>query len=300
MIVVIVGPTGIGKTKLSLALAKHYDTELISGDSVQVYKKMDIGSAKVTKQEQQEVTHHLIDIYEPDKQFSVALYQKNVRKMISDFESQGKLPIIVGGTGLYIKSVLYDYNFDDAKRDPSLEKKYNDLDNQALHQLLIAKDPLQAEKIHPNNRKRVLQALSRSGKNKMSNHTNKDEKIYDSIVIGLTMERSKLYERINNRVDKMIEDGLIDEVKSLYSEGYSGYAMDAIGYKELFQYFAGNHSLEKAIELIKQHSRNLAKKQYTFFNNQMDVNWITVDPSDFEQVIETAKGLIDNYKGDIR
>ena len=114
------------------------------------------------------------------------------------------------------------------------------------------------------------------------------------------MERSKLYERINNRVDKMIEDGLIDEVKSLYSEGYSGYAMDAIGYKELFQYFAGNHSLEKAIELIKQHSRNLAKKQYTFFNNQMDVNWITVDPSDFEQVIETAKGLIDNYKGDIR
>ena len=292
--IVLVGPTGIGKTKLSIMLAKHYNTEIISGDSVQVYKKLDIGSAKVTKEETQGIKHHLIDIFEPTEDFSVALYQKLVRNKIDEFNSKNQIPLIVGGTGLYIKSVLYDYNFDETKRDHSLEEEYKDLNNEELHSILKEKDEESSIKIHPNNRKRVLQAISRSSSNKVSDNTNKDNKVYDFTLIGLTLEREQLYEIINKRVDIMINNGLIEEVKSLYDANIKSNSVQAIGYKELYTYFDNNCTLEEAVNKIKQKSRNLAKKQFTFFNNQFDCNWVDVDLNNFDNTFKKVINIIEN------
>lgn len=294
--IVIVGPTGIGKTKLSIALAKRYNTEIISGDSVQVYKELNIGSAKVTKQEMEEIPHHLIDLYDPTEDFSVAIYQKLVRSKIQDFKDQGLIPLIVGGTGLYIKSVLYDYNFSNSKRDPLIEDKYKALSNHDLHEVLVKQDVVSSHKIHMNNRKRVLQAISRSDSNKVSDNQNKDVKLYDFTLIGLTMEREKLYELINARVEKMLKDGLMDEVKRLYDNGIHTNSVSAIGYKELYKYFDGEWTLEESIEKIKQHSRNLAKKQITFFSNQFDCNWVTVNVNDFDQTILEVANIIESKK----
>ncbi|MEC9484805.1 MAG: tRNA (adenosine(37)-N6)-dimethylallyltransferase MiaA [Candidatus Izemoplasma sp.] len=294
MIVCIVGPTGIGKTELSLQLAKHYDTEIISGDSVQVYKGLDIGSAKVSEEEQAEVKHHLIDIFSPDKQYSVALFQSMVRKKISEFQDKGLMPLIVGGTGLYIKSVLYDYDFTDARRNEDMLKQYNDYSNEALHDVLKEKDPKQAKKYHPNNRKRVLQAISRAGSNKMSQNTNKDTKVYDYLMIGLTMDRQKLHQRIEKRVEQMFEEGLVEEVKQLYPYKDESYALDAIGYKEIIAYLDGEMTCEEAKERIIIHTRQLAKKQYTFFRNQLDVTWVNKDNFDDEQsLLQHVIDLID-------
>jgi len=294
MIIVIIGPTGIGKTKLSIALAKYFNTEIISGDSVQVYKELNIGSAKITKEESKGITHHLIDIMEPTEEYSVALYQKAVRQKISEFKEQNKTPIIVGGTGLYIKSVLYDYNFDDSKRDSTLEEKYKDFSNEKLHNVLKELDVASSEIIHMNNRKRVIQAISRAGTNKVSDNRNKDIALYDFKIIGLTKDRETLYEIINNRVDIMIEQGLVDEVKRLYDKGIRSNSVSAIGYKELYKFFDKEWTLEFAIDKIKQHSRNLAKKQFTFFNNQFNTNWITVDLNNFNNTIEEALKIIEN------
>ena len=187
MIYVIVGPTGIGKTKLSIALAKHFQTEIISGDSVQVYKELNIGSAKVTDKEKDGVKHHLIDILEPTEDFSVALFQKLVRGKIKELQDRNLTPLIVGGTGLYIKSVLYNYNFEDSKRDYSLEETYKEYSNEELHSVLSEKDFISSKNIHPNNRKRVLQAISRSESNKVSDNTSKYETVYDFKIIWLTL-----------------------------------------------------------------------------------------------------------------
>lgn len=298
MIVVIVGPTGVGKTALSIALAKYYETEIISGDSVQVYKDLNIGSAKITKKEMDGIAHHMIDVLEPSEDFSVAIYQKMVREKIDTFKARNLLPLMVGGTGLYIKSVLYDYNFDDTKRDHEFEDKLRDVDNQSLHQQLQEKDPKSAEKIHPNNRKRVLQALRRADTHKVSSETSKDEKVYDFIMIGLRMDRELLYERINARVDKMIENGLVEEVRALYDDDIHSTAVQAIGYKELYEYFDGEVSLEEAIKNIKTKSRQFAKRQFTFFHNQFDVHWINVDVDDFDETIEDAKHYINKTLGD--
>lgn len=292
MIIVIVGPTGIGKTKLSIALARHFNTEIISGDSVQVYKELNIGSAKVTKEEQAGIKHHLIDFLEPDEDFSVALYQTLVREKITEFEEKGLTPLIVGGTGLYIKSVLYDYNFSDSKRDNTLEKKFKNLTNEEVHNILQEKDPISAENIHPNNRKRVIQAISRSETNKISKNTNKDVPLYDFKIIGLTKDREILYDIINKRVDIMLEHGLIEEVKSLYDKGIHSNSVTAIGYKELYRHFDGEWTLEEAIDKIKQHSRNLAKKQFTFFNNQFNVTWVDVDLEEFDNTIQEVINII--------
>lgn len=292
--IIIVGPTGIGKTKLSIMLAKHYQTEIISGDSVQVYKELNIGSAKVTKEEQSGIKHHLIDMFEPDEDFSVALYQELVRNKISEFKQKNLLPIIVGGTGLYIKSVLYDYNFAKTKRDFKQEEKYSNLTNEELHQILQEKDYDSSLKIHKNNRKRVLQAITRSDSNKVSENKNKDKKLYDFTLIGLTLERDKLYEIINKRVDIMLENGLLEEVKSLYDKNIRSNSVQAIGYKELYNYFDGVWTLEEAISKIKQHSRNLAKKQFTFFNNQFDCNWVEVNIDDFDQTYQEVLNIIEN------
>ena len=294
--IVIVGPTGIGKTALSVKLAKHFNTEIISGDSVQVYKELNIGSAKVTMDEMEGIPHHLIDILEPTDDFSVAMYQEIVRNKISEFKERNLVPIIAGGTGLYIKSVLYDYNFSDSFRDREAEKKYEGLSNDELHNILKECDVQSSEKIHKNNRKRVLQAILRSGSNKVSENQNKDVKMYDFTLIGLTMERSMLYERINQRVDLMIQDGLVDEVRELYHKGVKSNSVLAIGYKELYKYFDGIWSLDEAVSKIKQHSRNLAKKQFTFFNNQFDCNWITVDLDDFDTTFDEALKVINEQK----
>lgn len=293
MIIVIVGPTGIGKTKLSIALAKKYDAEIISGDSVQVYKRLDIGSAKIQEHEKEGITHHLIDILEPDEDFSVALFQKMVREKMDYLQSIGKTAIIVGGTGLYIKSALYDYNFTNTARDNSISKKYNDLSNEELHSILSDKDYESSLVIHRNNRKRVLQAISRATMNKVSDNKNKDVPLYDAIMIGIHMERSKLYDMINERVDEMINKGLLKEVVNLYKEGINSNSVNSIGYKELYKYLDGDYNLDFAIDKIKQHSRNLAKKQYTFFNNQFDVNWIEVDIKDFNRTIDNAITIIE-------
>lgn len=293
MIYVIVGPTGIGKTKLSIALAKHFNTEIISGDSVQVYRGMDIGSAKVTKEEMSGVPHHLIDILEPNDSFSVAIFQKLVRAKIIEMQDQNKTPIIAGGTGLYIKSVLYDYNFNNSKRDDKIADEYAHLSNHELHEILQKVDTVSAKNIHENNRKRVLQAISRSQENKISDNTNKDVKLYDFRIIGLSKNREELYEIINNRVDKMITDGLVDEVRNLYDKNINSYSVSAIGYKELYKHFQGEWSLEEAISKIKQHSRNLAKKQFTFFNNQFDIEWIKVNLENFQETINKAIKILE-------
>jgi len=294
MIYVIVGPTGIGKTKLSIALAKHFNTEIISGDSVQVYKELNIGSAKITKDEMDGVPHHLIDILEPTEDFSVALFQKLVREKINTLQQNNLIPIIAGGTGLYIKSVLYDYNFSNTKRDYDLESKYKDLTNEELHSILIKKDLEASNQIHPNNRKRILQAITRSSDNKVSENKNKDIPVYDFKIIGLTLERSKLYELINKRVDQMVEEGLVQEVKSLFDKKITGNSVSAIGYKELYQYFNNEVTLDEAIDKIKQKSRNLAKKQFTFFNNQFDITWITTDFNNFDNTIKEAIKILEN------
>ncbi len=293
MIIVIVGPTGIGKTKLSIALAKKYNTEIISGDSVQVYKGLDIGSAKITEKEKAGIKHHLLDILEPHEDFSVAVFQKLVREKIAEINAKGLMPIIVGGTGFYIKSVLYDYNFDNANRNPKLETMYKDFSNEELHKVLIEKDYESSLKIHPNNRKRVLQAISRSEQNKMSENKNKDVPLYDFKVIGLTMEREKLYKLINKRVDKMLSQGLLNEVKTLLYQGVRPIDLEGIGYKEIAKYLAGEWEYDYAVDKIKQHSRNLAKRQYTFFNNQFDVNWLQVNPRYFNKTIEEAIEIIE-------
>ncbi len=293
MIIVIVGPTGIGKTKLSIALAKKYNTEIISGDSVQVYKGLDIGSAKVNEKEKEGIVHHLIDILEPNEDFSVAVFQKMVREKISDMESRNLTPIIVGGTGFYIKSVLYDYNFDNTERDESLILKYQDLSNDELHNILEQRDYESSLVIHKNNRKRVLQAISRSSTNKVSENKLKDIQLYDFKIIGLNMERSLLYKLIDRRVDKMIHHGLLKEVVQLHKKNIQTNSVNSIGYKELYKYLDGEYEFDYAVDKIKQHSRNLAKKQYTFFNNQFDVNWVDVDIHHFDKTIEKAIKIIE-------
>jgi tRNA dimethylallyltransferase len=293
MIYVIVGPTGVGKTKLSIALAKALNTEIISGDSVQVYKGLDIGSAKVKKEEQEGIKHHMIDTLNPSDSFSVAMYQKEVRSIIETMQKQGKTPILVGGTGFYLRSVLHDYHFEDSHRDEIFERNYDDIPNIELFNYLKALDDEATKKLHPNNRKRVLQAIYRALKGiKISEQNQGNKKLYPYIMIGLTMPKEELYARINDRVDDMIREGLIDEVKKLYDAGIKSQSVEAIGYKELYQYFDQSISLEEAIRLVKRNSRRYAKRQYTFFNNQFEVNWFNVNLEDFDQTIQAVLNFI--------
>lgn len=295
----IVGPTAVGKTKLSIALAKRLNGEVISGDSMQIYRKMDIGTAKVTLEEQDGVPHHLIDEKNPDESYSVAEFQKTVRQKIAEIKSRGKLPIIVGGTGLYIKSVLYDYEFAGESQPKEVDdEKYTHLSNEELHARLMAVDEAGAKEIHPNNRKRVIRALEifeTSGVKKSEMIERQEHQlIYDVVLIGLTDERDVLYERINQRVDCMFETGLVEEVKSLYDQGISQMAQSirAIGYKELYDYFNGSITLEECKDLIKRNSRRYAKRQYTWFNNQMDVKWFKVNVKQFSNTIDEVESFL--------
>ncbi|WP_047981193.1 tRNA (adenosine(37)-N6)-dimethylallyltransferase MiaA [Ornithinibacillus contaminans] len=286
-VVSIVGPTAVGKTKLSIEVAKKFNGEIISGDSMQVYKGMDIGTAKIKPEEMEGIPHHLLDLKQPDEAFSVADFKEYVQQYIKEITGRNKVPIIVGGSGLYIQAVLYDYNFSSEKRDDSLTKQLEaELEQHgidALFKRLQQVDPIQASRIHPNNTRRVIRALEVLEKTGLTmteyQQQQSDDTPYDSMLIGLTMERDVLYNRINQRIDQMIEDGLIEEVRSLLVEGYENYqSMKAIGYKELIPYVKGEVALEEAIALLKRNSRRYAKRQYTWFKNKMDVKWYHANP----------------------
>lgn len=290
MIIVITGPTGVGKTKLSIELAKKYNAEIINADSVQIYKGLDIGSAKVTEAEKENIPHHLFDIKEVDEEYSIYNYQKDCRNKIEEIKNKGKNIILVGGTGLYIKSALYDYTLNEF----NCNEEYKDKTTEELYQELIKLD--KNIDIDKHNRRRVVRALNyykETGKSIKENNQG-DKLLYDAIFIGLTMEsREKLYNRINNRVDKMIEMGLIDEVKSFYDRGIKTRALQtAIGYKELYQYLDGTITKEETIELIKRNSRRYAKRQYTFFNHQFDMKWFNVDINNFDKTINEVEKYI--------
>ena len=297
----IVGPTAVGKTKMSIELAKQLNGEIISGDSMQIYRGMDIGTAKATMDERQGIPHHLIDEKNPDEPYSVAAFQQTVRAKIEEIKSRGKLPIIVGGTGLYIKSVLYDYEFAGESESKEVdEAKYGHLSNEELHAKLATVDEAGAKDIHPNNRKRVIRALEiyeTSGVKKSEMIEKQEHKmIYDACLIGLTDDRTVLYDRINKRVDVMYETGLVEEVKALFDEGIpaESQSIRAIGYKELYDYFKGFISLEESKELIKRNSRRYAKRQYTWFNNQMDVTWFKVDVQHFDKTVQEVLTYVQN------
>ena len=291
MIIVVVGPTAVGKTLMGIELAKKYNGEVINADSTQVYRDLDIATAKVTVSEMDGVVHHLIDIKNIDEEYTVFDFQNDCRNCISDILSRGKTPIIVGGTGLYIKAALYDYKFD--LENSSFD--YSDISNDELYSRLLSIDPNTS--IHKNNRKRVERALSyydSTGK-LLSSKDKTDELLYDCVFIGLTTSRDVLYDRINRRVDSMISNGLIEEARNVYDTGIRSKAvMTPIGYKELFDYFSGKSDLESCIDIIKQKSRNYAKRQYTWFNNQMSVNWFDVDFNCFSNTVNDVIRFIDN------
>lgn len=306
-VIVIVGPTAVGKTKLSIECAKAFSGEIISGDSMQVYKRLDIGTAKIKREEMEGIPHHLIDIKEPEESFSVAEFQAAVRGKIDEISSRGLVPIIVGGTGLYIQSVLNDYQFLEM---PSNEALRNELEEAAkedkgekLYQKLTTNDPLSAERIHPNNIRRVIRALEiyySSGKtmSELQKHQ-KMEPVYDNVIIGLTMDREKLYSRINQRVDMMLDEGLLDEVIELFNQGIKNVqSVQGIGYKELYDFLEGRSDFEEAIELLKQHSRKYAKRQLTWFRNKMDVTWF--DMTDQREQLNKTTEIIDFIAGKLK
>ena len=275
MIIAVVGPTGVGKTKLSVELAKHYHGIIINCDAMQVYKGMDIGTAKITEKEKENIPHYLFDIKNVLENYTVYDYQVDARKILE--ENQDKNIIFVGGTGLYLKAALYSYEFSKEEKETN---NYDELSNEELYDLALKKDPHMD--IHVNNRKRLVRFL-----NKEEINISPSKPLYNVIYIGLTCNRDVLYERINKRVDEMFEQGLLEEVKSFYDAGIDSKALKtAIGYKELYSYFDGDITLEEAKELIKKRSRNYAKRQYTWFNNQMDIKWFDVDFKDFNKTVE--------------
>lgn len=301
-VIVIIGPTAVGKTKLSIELAKALNGEIISGDSMQIYRNMDIGTAKVTEEEMDGIPHYMIDIKNPEDSFSVAEFQELVRGHIADITKRGKLPIIVGGTGLYIQSVLYDYQFSDEPGDhvyrKQLEQEAEEYGVEYIHRKLEKVDPISAKRIHPNNVRRVIRALEifhTTGKT-MSDQLEQQENelLYDVALIGLTMDRDLLYSRINLRVDIMMEQGLLAEVERLYEDGVRNcQSIQAIGYKELYEYFEGKTSLEEAVMALKTNSRRYAKRQLTWFRNKMDVNWFDVTSGEKNiEILEYIEGKL--------
>ena len=291
-VIVVVGPTSVGKTKMGVELAQSLNGEVISGDSMQIYKGMDIGTAKVTHDEMEGVVHHCIDILEPQEEYSVRDFQIQVRALIDDITARGKLPIIVGGTGLYIKAALYDYDFSETETQHEFyQQKYKDYDNEALFDYLKTIDPKTCEQLHPNNRQRVLRAIEiyeETGQKKSDLEMQQQHIcLYDAYFVGLTLERDVLYERINHRVDLMKDQGLEQEVESLYKQGLTrqNQSMKAIGYKEWFDYFDALIDIDEVYENIKKHSRQYAKRQYTWFRNQFDVHWYDVCLECFDKTV---------------
>ncbi|EGQ3609689.1 tRNA (adenosine(37)-N6)-dimethylallyltransferase MiaA [Staphylococcus pseudintermedius] len=309
-IVAIVGPTASGKTELGVALAKAIDGEVISGDSMQVYQGMDIGTAKVTPDEMDSIPHHLIDILKPDETYSAYDFQQQAQQLITDITTRGKVPIIVGGTGLYIQSVIYDYQFDGETISPETEQrvaeqmaKLKSYTNEAIHDYLGTFDPISQREIHPNNRKRVERAISYylSTKKVLSNRKKSTQltENYDTLLVGIKMSRDTLYSRINSRVDMMLSHGLLDEVQELIELGYeSCQSMQAIGYKEIIPVIKNEMPLDEAITLLKQHSRNYAKRQMTWFTNKLNVHWLDREKMSLTSMLSELKPLINKRRNE--
>lgn len=275
MIIVIAGPTGVGKSKIAIELAKKIDAEIISADAYQVYKEMNIGTAKVKEEETLGVKHYMIDVYEVKENVDVKRYQEDARKILNDLISKNKNVIICGGTGLYIKALLYDYKFYEEEESD----KYKDLSLEELQKLL----PLDAL-VDKNNKRRVVRYLEKLDS---GIKTEKSSKLYDFYMIGLTKDREEIYEKINLRVEEMLKEGLIEEVKELYLKYQDARSIiSAIGYKEIISYLNNEITLEEAIEKIKTNSRRYAKRQYTFFNNQFDTKWIKKDDKTLEKILD--------------
>lgn len=287
-LIILTGPTAAGKTKLSIALAKALNGEIISADSMQVYRHMDIGSAKIRPEEMQGIKHYLVDILEPTQEFNIVLFQKYAKQAIEEIYEKGKIPIMVGGTGFYIQSVLYDIDFNESDEDTKLRAELENIAKEKgadyLHQMLQECDPKSAEAIHANNVKRVIRAIEfyRQTGRCISEHNEAEREkasAYDSCYFVLTDKRERLYENIDRRVDMMLEDGLVDEVKELLSMGCrrDSTAMQGLGYKEIIAYLEGEISLEEAVYIIKRDTRHFAKRQLTWFRREKDVIWIEKD-----------------------
>ncbi|MCF6463261.1 tRNA (adenosine(37)-N6)-dimethylallyltransferase MiaA [Clostridium sp. Cult1] len=307
-LLILLGPTAIGKTSISIDLAKKIKGEIISADSMQIYKYMDIGTAKIKKEEMENIPHYLIDIVYPDEEFTVADYKHYAEKYINKINKAKKIPIVVGGTGLYLNSLVYELKFARVEANEKFRKRYDEIanihGNQYIYDELSKIDEESAKRINPNDRKRIIRALEiyyETGK--PMSHYNKDFRKevdkYNLVMVGLTMDRAKLYSRINERVDMMIMEGLVQEVKKLLSMGYSKelVSMQAIGYKEIISYLNGNMGLDKAIEVLKRNTRRFAKRQLTWFRRDNRIYWININEYDSiehinEHIISYTKKFI--------
>ena len=292
-LIILTGPTAVGKTALSIGLAKAVDGEIISADSMQVYRKMNIGTAKIQQSEMQGVRHHLIDILDPGEDFNVVLFKKYALEAMKDIYSRGKIPVVVGGTGFYIQALLYDINFEDNDNDMSYREELQTLaaehGNSYIHDMLAGVDPESAEKIHENNVKRVIRALEFYKKTgtKISEHNeveSQKESPYNFEYFVLNDDRQKLYDRIDRRIDIMLEDGLLDEVKSLVDEGYNRdlVSMQGLGYKEMIDYIQERYTLDEAVYTLKRDTRHFAKRQVTWFKREKQVTWVNKNEFDSE------------------
>lgn len=296
-LIILTGPTAVGKTDLSIQLAKAVDAEIVSADSMQIYKYMDIGSAKVTEEEMQGVKHYLVDEIEPDMPFSVSEYKRMAEEYIDEISSRGKNLIVTGGTGLYLNSLIYDMDFGKSDANQELREELNkELEENGpayMYEKLVSLDKEAAERIHPNNTKRVIRAIEVAMSGEKMNDFSKDlryNKKYRPIIIVLNRDRQALYDRINLRVDIMLKNGLIEEVKGLLEKGYTKdmISMQGIGYKEIIKYFDGEYTLDEAIEIIKRDSRRYAKRQLTWFRRYEDAKWFEIDKFDSAEELKDA------------
>jgi tRNA dimethylallyltransferase len=300
-LLVLIGPTAVGKTQLSLDIARAYNCEIISGDSMQVYRSMDIGTAKIMPEERQGIVHHLIDIREPEESYSSADFQVECRRLIAEITSRGKLPFIVGGTGLYIESVCYAYEFAENGSDPefrlAMEQYADEQGAEALHAKLVEVDPASAARLHPNDRRRIIRALEiyKLTGERMSEQLSRQTKTspYELCIIGLEMDRQKLYNRINQRIDLMMEQGLEEEARRIIARGIPSDAvsMQGLGYKEFIPYFAGHCSLEEAVETLKRDTRRFAKRQLSWFRHMKDIDWVDAELNLYNK-LQAVHGII--------
>lgn len=305
-LIVLTGPTAVGKTSLSIALARAAEGEIISADSMQVYKHMDIGSAKIKKEEMEGIPHYLIDVLEPDEEFHVVRFQEMAKEAMKEIYSKGKIPILTGGTGFYIQAVVKDIDFSQDTEKSSVRERLENLAQEKggeyLHELLAQRDPESAERIHPNNIKRVIRALEYyelTGE-KISLHNEREgEKVspYNTAYFVLNDHRERLYERIDRRVDQMLDEGLVEEVRRLAQMGYTRdmVSMQGLGYKEILAYLEGEYSLEEAVYVLKRDTRHFAKRQLTWFRREKDVIWVKKPDFDYddkkilEYILENCK-----------
>lgn len=304
-LLVLVGPTAVGKTALSIELAKRYHAEIISGDSMQVYRGMDIGTAKIKEEEREGIVHHLIDICDPEEAFSAADFQARAKALIENIHSRGKLPFVVGGTGLYIESLCYQYQFVEQGSDEVFRREMEQFaeqhGNEALHAKLAAIDPQAAMRLHANDVRRVIRALEvfhvtgQTFSEHQQGQERKQEKQspYNLIILGLTRDRAKLYERIEQRIDQMLEEGLVEEVKALLARDLPMHAVprQALGYKEMIAYLQGEYNYERAVELLKRDTRRFAKRQLSWFRHMQNLHWIDMDEN-FEEILHSIHAII--------